>query len=219
MFVYQNWPGGVFASSALLGTRPGGGYAAAWAALQYFGKAGYRKLAADTLEAVNRLKEGISAVPELEIMGRPQGPLFSYRSVDPSLNIYAVGDQMDARGWQVNRNQYPPGLHAMVTAQHLRVVDDYLADLRASVATVKTNPELANQGGAATYCMLAHVPLRGMVKKKVREMYAEQYRAGGAELDIAAGSDAGLAGGKPGLLDRVVQWYVQRQARREGIER
>ena len=214
MFVYQNWPGGVFASSALLGTRPGGGYAAAWGAMQYFGKSGYRKLAADTLSAVNRLKDGIGEIPELEVMGRPQGPLFSYRSTDPDLNIYAVGDQMDARGWQVNRNQYPPGLHAMVTAQHLAVVDDYLSDLRDAVAAVRADPELAKQGGAATYGMLAHVPLRGMVKKKVLEMYSEQYRAGGAELDLAAGAETGVGGGKPGLLDRAVQWYVQRQSRR-----
>jgi glutamate/tyrosine decarboxylase-like PLP-dependent enzyme len=213
MFVYQNWPGGVFASSALLGTRPGGGYAAAWGALQYFGKAGYCKLAEDTLAAVNQLKAGIEGIPELEIMGNPQGPLFSFRSTDTNLNIYAVGDQMDARGWQVNRNQYPPGLHAMVTAQHLAVVADYLADLREAVAAVKADPELAKKGGAATYGMLAHVPLRGMVKKKVLEMYSEQYRAGGAELDIAGGADEGIGGGAPGLLDRIVHWYVQRQSR------
>ncbi len=216
MFVYEDWPGGVFASSALLGTRPGGGYASAWAVLQYFGKAGYQKLARDTLEAVNRLKAGIEAIPELEIMGDPKGPLFSYRSTDPDLNIYAVGDQMDSRGWQVNRNQSPPGLHAMVTAQHLAVVDNYLADLREAVDVVKANPELAKQGGAATYGMMAHVPLRGMVKKKILEMYSEQYRAGGSELDIAGAADEGVAGGKPGLLDKVVQWYVQRQARRQG---
>ena len=36
---------------------------------------------------------------------------------------------MDACGWQVNRNQHPAGLHAMVTAQHLQVVDQYLEDL------------------------------------------------------------------------------------------
>lgn len=214
MFVYQDWPGGVFASSALLGTRPGGGYAAAWAAMNYFGKEGYKQLAADTLEAVTRLKTGVAAIDGLEVMGRPQGPLFSYRSTDPDLNIYAVGDQMDARGWQVNRNQHPPGLHAMVTAQHLAVVEDYLADLRTAVDVVRADPELARQGGAATYGMLAHVPLRGMVKKKVLEMYSEQYRAGGAELDIAAGADEGIGGGAPGLLDRIVQWYVQRQARR-----
>ena len=48
MFVYQDWPGGVFASPALLGTRPGGAYAAAWAVLQKIGKQGYRDLAAQT---------------------------------------------------------------------------------------------------------------------------------------------------------------------------
>jgi glutamate/tyrosine decarboxylase-like PLP-dependent enzyme len=211
MFVYQDWPGGVFASSALLGTRPGGAYAAAWAVTRYFGKEGYRKLAQDTLEAVNLLKEGITAIPGLEIMGSPQGPLFSFRSTDPELNIYAVGDQMDSRGWQVNRNQHPPGLHAMVTAQHLQVVDQYLQDLQEAVAAVRADPELAQQGGAATYGMMAHVPLRGMIKKKVLEMYSEQYRAGGGELDLAAGADSG---GGNSLVDSLAQRYVQYKARK-----
>jgi glutamate/tyrosine decarboxylase-like PLP-dependent enzyme len=214
MFVYQNWSGGIFASSALLGTRPGGAYAAAWAVMQYFGKEGYRQLADETLQAVNRLKSGIGEIPELEIMGSPKGPLFAFKSNSAAVNIYAVGDQMDARGWQVNRNQYPAGLHAMVTAQHLQVVDQYLADLRAAVATVKGNPELAQQGGAATYGMMAHVPLRGMVKKKVLEMYSEQYRAGGGELDLAAAADSGVGGGdNKGLLDRALARYVAFKSR------
>ncbi len=214
MFAYEDWPGGVFASSALLGTRPGGAYAAAWGVTQYFGKAGYRKLAADTLEAVNRLKAGVAAIDGLQVMGRPQGPLFSYRSVDPDLSIYAVGDQMDGKGWQVNRNQHPEGLHAMVTAQHLRVVDDYLRDLADAVATVRAHPELAQQGGAATYGMMAHVPLRGMVRKKVLQMYSEQYRAGGGELNIAEGAEGGISGGGKGLLDRMVERYVQYRSRK-----
>jgi glutamate/tyrosine decarboxylase-like PLP-dependent enzyme len=212
MFVYQDWPGGVFASSALLGTRPGGAYAAAWGVLQYFGKAGYRALARDTLEAVNRLKAGVENIPELEVMGNPLGPLFAYKSISPDLNIYAVGDQMDAMGWQVNRNQFPSGLHAMVTAQHLMVVDQYLADLEKAVEIVKANPELAEQGGAATYGMLAHVPLRGMVKKKVLEMYSEQYRAGGGELDMSAESTN--SGGDKGPVDKMLAWWVARQTRR-----
>lgn len=211
MFVYQDWPGGVFASSALLGTRPGGAYAAAWGVLQYFGKQGYRALARDTLEAVNRLKAGVEEIPELEVMGHPVGPLFAYKSISPELNIYAVGDQMDAMGWQVNRNQFPSGLHAMVTAQHLKVVDPYLADLNKAVDIVKANPELASQGGAATYGMLAHVPLRGMVKKKVLDMYSEQYKSGGGELDLAAESDSAKASG---LVDKVLAWWVARQTRK-----
>jgi sphinganine-1-phosphate aldolase len=210
MFVCQDFPGGVFASSALLGTRPGGAYAAAWGVLQYFGKSGYRELARDTLEAVSQLKAGVEKIPELEVMGHPQGPLFAYQSNTPDVNIYAVGDQMDAMGWQVNRNQFPPGLHAMVTAQHLKVVDPYLADLQTAVNTVKANPALASQGGAATYGMMAHIPLRGMVKKKVLEMYAEQYRAGGDELDLSAEGAGGV-----GVVDKLLAKWVARRARKK----
>src|SRR5690606_22012187 len=74
MFVCQDWPGGVFASPALLGTRSGGAYAAAWAAMQHFGEAGYRDLAARTLRAFDALREGIEAMPELRVLGAPSGP-------------------------------------------------------------------------------------------------------------------------------------------------
>lgn len=212
MFVQPNWSGGVFASSALLGTRPGGAYAGAWAALQYFGIDGYKRLADETLQAVNKLKQGIADIPELELMGNPIGPLFAYRSIDPQVNIFAVGEQMDDKGWKVNKNQKPDGLHAMVTAQHLKVVDDYLNDLKQSVATVKANPELAEQGGAATYGMIAHVPLRGMVKQKVLDMYAEMYRAGGDTLDISQpNSEHSEDPSNQSLVDRILAWYVKRQ--------
>jgi len=182
MFIQADWSGGVFASSALLGTRPGGAYAGAWAAIQYFGIDGYKQLADETIQAVNTLKRGIESIPELVIMGEPLGPLFAYQSCNADVNIFAVGDQMENKGWKVNKNQKPDGLHAMVTSQHLKVVDDYIADLKDAVATVKANPELANQGGAATYGMISHVPLRGMIKEKVLELYSELYRAGGGAI-------------------------------------
>jgi len=213
MFVLEDWPGGVFASSALLGTRPGGAYAAAWSVLQYFGKQGYRELARDTWEAVSRMKAGVEAIPGLEVMGNPQGPLFAYKSTSTELNILAVGDQMDALGWQVNRNQYPSGLHAMVTAQHLKVVDDYLADLNKAVDIVRANPALGEQGSAATYGMIAHVPLRGMVKKKVLGMYSEQYRAGGAEMDLSSDTNGDSKETKS-LIDKLLGWWVARQTRK-----
>ena len=60
--------------------------------------------------------------------------------------------------------------------------------------------------------MLAHVPLRGMVKKKVLEMYSEQYKAGGGELDLAAESTS--SGPGKGLVDRILAWWVARETRR-----
>ena len=204
MFVQADWPGGVFASPALLGTRPGGAYAAAWAAMQHFGIDGYRKLAARTHEAFLRMRSGIEAMPELKVLGEPHGPLLAYGSATPQVNIFAVGDQMDARGWQVNRLQFPDGLHAMITAQHLPVIDDYMRDLRDAVATVRADPSLAGKGHAATYGMMAHLPLRGMVRHKVLELFANSYRAGGPPLSL----DAAEGGAPKPLLERLAARYV-----------
>lgn len=207
MFVYQDWPGGVFASPALLGTRPGGAYAAAWAVLQKFGVEGYRALAAETTEAVEALKEGVGRIDGLRLIGRPQGPLLAYGSADRALNIFAVADQMEKRGWNVNRVQNPDGIHAMVTARHRAVTGEYLADLEQAVATVRADPSLARTGGAATYGMLAHVPLRGMVKARVLDTFAAMYRAGGGELDLHEPP-------APGLAERWMKKYVEWKSRR-----
>jgi sphinganine-1-phosphate aldolase len=224
MFVCEDWPGGVFASPALLGTRPGGAYSAAWAAMQYFGKNGYCDLAARATEAFEKMRSGVEAIDGLYVLGNPSGPLLGYGSCDKDVNIFAVGDQMDARGWQVNRLQFPDGLHAMITAQHLNVIEDYLRDLETAVTAVRANPALAKEGSAATYGMMAHVPLRGMVRKRVLEVFAGMYRAGGADFDFSG--KAGPAGDAIGeerpdtaaapstLLEKIAMWYVNRRQRR-----
>jgi glutamate/tyrosine decarboxylase-like PLP-dependent enzyme len=216
MFVQQDWPGGVFASPALLGTRPGGAYSAAWATLQYFGKEGYQALARDTSKAVSEIKKGIESIQELYVMGNPIGPLLGYGSTSKTVNIFAVGDQMDKRGWQVNRLQQPDGLHCMVTANHLQATEQYIADLQECVEVVKANPELATQGGAATYGMMSHIPLRGMVKQKVLDIFSSMYQAGGAEMDLSSASEnmdnSDPNGSKPGLIDRLALWYVKRRS-------
>lgn len=208
MFVHQDWPGGVFASAALLGTRPGGAYAAAWAVMQKLGVDGYRELAARTMRAVEALKAGIEGIDGLRVLGRPQGPLLAWGSDDPGLSIFAVADQLEAKGWAVNRVQNPDGIHAMVTARHAEVVAEYLRDLEEAVAVVRADPDLARRGRAATYGMMAHVPLRGMVKERVLDMFASMYRAGGGTLELDA------QGGERPLLERWMARYVAWRARR-----
>ena len=179
VFVKTDWPGGVFASPALLGTRPGGAYAAAWAALQHLGTAGYRDLARRTDEAFTRLRDGVARIPGLKVLGEPSGPLLAYGAAEPGLAMPAVGDQMQARGWSVNRIQHPDGLHAMVTAQHLAVADRYLTDLADSVAAVRAAAAQAGTAGSsAAYGMAPGSPGAGMSKEALRERFARQYRLG-----------------------------------------
>lgn len=214
-FVMEDWPGGVFASPALLGTRPGGAYAAAWAALQAIGEEGYLDIARRTMKTTDALLAGIRKIPELEIIGEPKTSLFGYMSNHKNVNIFAVGDQMDKKGWHIDRLQRPDGLHAMVTPLHEASVKEYLKDLKASVKEVKAHPELAEQGGAATYGMISHIPLRGMVRKQVLNMFIDLYGPGGKMIDLANAS-ADINGedeGPQDLATRFGLWFLKMKRR------
>ncbi|MDC7125945.1 MAG: aspartate aminotransferase family protein [Spirochaetales bacterium] len=219
LFVHENWPGGVFASPALLGTRPGGAYAAAWAAMQAMGINGYKKYTQDTINAAQALIKGINEIPELHVIGNPQASLFSYNSPNNDVNIFAVGDQMEERGWQLDRLQFPEALHAMVTPLHLDVVDDYLKDLRESVEHVKQNPHLAEVGGAAMYGMIANIPVRGMVRKNVLNMFAGMYGPDAKMIDFNDAQiddvDGAETGDSSDLGQKIAMWFVKRKNRKK----
>lgn len=222
IFVDQDFPGGVFASPGLLGTRPGGSYAAAWASIQAHGIEGYKELAKRTMDVTHTFLDGINAIEGLEVIGKPQASLFAYRSTTPDLNIFVVGDLMEERGWQLDRLQHPDGLHAMVTAQHDKIADLYLSDLQESVAYAFEHPELAESGQAATYGMISHIPLRGMVRKQVADMFADSYILSGAEIDLSdsenlapgSGGEGGEAATQ-GLPQKIINWYVKRKMKQE----
>lgn len=174
-FVYENWPGGIFISPALLGTRPGGAIAAAWASMKVLGMDGYLELARKVMDATAALQKGIRSIFELEILSDPEMSVFAYKSTSKKVNIYAVGDQMEDKGWLVDRLQRPEALHAMVTPLHERIIDEFLADLKQSVQRVLSDPSLASKGNAALYGMITKVPLRGIVKKEVLKMMEQIY--------------------------------------------
>jgi hypothetical protein len=50
------------------------------------------------------------------------------------VDLAAVGDVLDDRGWNVNRNVDPPGLHVMLSPAHAAVADELLADFGDAVA-------------------------------------------------------------------------------------
>ncbi len=205
-FIHPDWPGGVFASPALLGTRPGGPIAAAWAAMNSLGMDGYCKMAKSILETTQKLIHGINAIAGLKILGKPAMGVFAYGSTEPRIGIFAVGDIMEDRGWHVDRLQRPDGLHAMVTPAHEAVADQYLSDLGEAVEMVKSNPGLSSRGNAALYGMIAHVPFRGLIKKEVGKMMEKMY---GPEGEMPMGNQEKESFAKrmgTGILSRITRW-------------
>jgi len=173
IFVATDFPGGIYASPTLLGTRPGGPIAAAWAALQSLGADGYLELARRAVDAADALRAGLRAIPGIVLLGRPDATIVSYAAV--GLDVYALADRLEARGWSVDRQHRPSSIHLTVTANHAPIVERYLTDVRECLAEVRANPALAKSGSAPMYGMAAKLPVRGLVARQVRKVIAEMY--------------------------------------------
>jgi len=174
IFVATDFPGGIYASPTLIGTRPGGPIAAAWAALQGLGADGYLELARRAVDAADALRAGVRGIPGLVLLGRPDATIVSYGAV--GLDIYALADRLEARGWSVDRQHRPSSIHLTVTANHAPIVERYLADVRACVDEVRANPSLSKSGTAPMYGMAAKLPIRRLVAGQVRKVIAEMYK-------------------------------------------
>jgi glutamate/tyrosine decarboxylase-like PLP-dependent enzyme len=132
VFLYDDWPSGLYGSPAMAGARPAAPIAAAWAAINYLGVEGYTEMMRGLMETVAKVRSGIEELPGLEVVGDPIGPVLAFRS--DRVDLFAVADVMDDRGWNLNRNTSPPGLHVMLSPAHADVADELLADLRFAVA-------------------------------------------------------------------------------------
>ncbi|NIA25371.1 MAG: aminotransferase class V-fold PLP-dependent enzyme [Gammaproteobacteria bacterium] len=171
--VTADWPGGIYASPSMAGTRPGGAIAAAWAALQAIGEDGYLQMAGQILETSRRLIDGVRGIPGLEILGDPLLSVFSFIGTD--VDIFAVADAVESRGWHIDRQINPSSLHLMVTPAHTGIVDAFLGDLAAAVDEVRANPQASTVGQAAMYGMMATLPDTGMVEEIVLQMLESLY--------------------------------------------
>jgi glutamate/tyrosine decarboxylase-like PLP-dependent enzyme len=145
-FLYDGWPGGLYGSATTAGTRPAAPIAAAWATINHLGLDGYLRLAGQVREAAQRLRTGVEAIAGLGVTGDPVPAVMEIAATDQAIDMGAVGDAMDDRGWHLDRQQ--GGLHAIVSPSHLAVADDFLADLAAAVAAGR---ETAGRGVTARY--------------------------------------------------------------------
>lgn len=163
-FTITDWPGGIYFSPTLAGSRPGGLSAACWAAMMAMGRQGYLDATRKILETAKTIRAGIEAIPELKLLGDPLWVL-SFGAADPDgLNIYEVGEAMTKRRWNLNGLHRPPCVHIAVTLRHTQpgVAERFLEDLRASVEIAKQGD--ASQGGMApVYGLAGTIPARGAV--------------------------------------------------------
>jgi glutamate/tyrosine decarboxylase-like PLP-dependent enzyme len=163
-FAQTDWPGGLYGSPTMTGSRPGAAVAAAWAVLTYLGEAGFKRLAQIIMDTTRKIRDGIDADEDLHVLGEPDMSVFAFAS--DSLDIHLVGDALDALGRHPDRQQSPPSLHLMVTPAHEPVADEFLTDLREAVRRAKAG-EVAPGGRAAVYGALEKMDDRAPVREAI----------------------------------------------------
>lgn len=134
------WPGGLYFSPTLAGSRPGALSAACWAAMISLGEEGYIEAAKKIIETANKIKKGIEQIPKLHILG---DPLWVIAFGSEALNIYQVMEYMTGQGWSLNGLHKPPSVHLCVTLRHTlpQVADKFIEDLNQAVRHVEEHPE------------------------------------------------------------------------------
>jgi glutamate/tyrosine decarboxylase-like PLP-dependent enzyme len=138
-FVFDGWLGGFYASPAMQGTRPALPMATAWAILHHLGEDGYKGLTATAVETRKRMVDGIRAIDGVAVVGEPETHLVAMCAApgwEDRVDIFAVGDALQQRGWFHDRQLPPESLHSTVSAGNAPALDQYLADLRTCVADV-----------------------------------------------------------------------------------
>jgi glutamate/tyrosine decarboxylase-like PLP-dependent enzyme len=173
-FTATEWPGGLYFSPTLAGSRPGGLSAACWAAMVATGEDGYLEATRRVLATGAAIRDGIAAIPRLRVLGDPLW-VIAFASDGP--DIYRVHEQMTRRGWSLNALQRPPAVHLCVTLRHTEpgVAERFLADLRASVAGAQAEPA-GGPGAVPVYGLAATIPFRGMVRDLLKRYIDLLYR-------------------------------------------
>lgn len=182
--VTTDYPGGIYISPTLLGTRAGGPIAAAWAGMQHLGQEGYLAMAKSLMEGVEKLHAGLDALPGIYVVGDPCMNLISFATTDNVPDIFVIADQLEEKGWVVERQQFPDCIHLTVLPTNVGVIDQYQEDLKAAYSYAVAHPEAVAKGSAAIYGLMARLPFRGMVEKSVKKIMEDMYgRVGNEEED------------------------------------
>lgn len=135
LFHFDEWPNGQFSTATLSGTRAGGAVAAAWAVMHHLGEDGYMAIARQLADLTDAYVAGIEAIEGLYLLAKPDLSIINFAA--DGVDIFTVAEGMEARGWLPGLTRNPKGMHAMLSMFHETGMEDYLADLAASVTAAR----------------------------------------------------------------------------------
>lgn len=161
--VTTDWPGGVYGSPSVNGSRAGGVIAATWATLIRFGLDGYTEATKRIVDTAKYIERGLRTMEGIYVYGQPATSVIAFGS--STFDIYRLSSALSALGWNLNNLQFPPGVHICVTFMHTRegVADKFLQDVREQLQEILKDPGRPVEGAMAIYGVAQSLPDRSLV--------------------------------------------------------
>jgi glutamate/tyrosine decarboxylase-like PLP-dependent enzyme len=149
-FIVPDWPGGLYTSPGMSGSRSGGIIAAAWASMVSLGREGYLAIAADIFRTAAEVREAVESIPEMRVLGDPFFNVAFTTTDESGLDVFLVNDFLASRRWRMNGIQKPSALHFCITRPNTQpgVVDRFRSDLAEAVQYAKDHQGTAARSGA-----------------------------------------------------------------------
>jgi len=181
-FSFPDWPGGIYATPTVGGSRSGGLVATCWAAMISFGVDGYVATTREIIQTTKYIAKELENIPGLKLVGLPEVSVVAFGT--DQFNIYGLSEEMKNRGWGLNALQFPACIHICVTRLHTEsgVADKFIADVKEITAAFMKDPSTSGEGSAAIYGMAASVPDRSIVAE-LTEIYLDALYTNKQDVD------------------------------------
>lgn len=105
--VTTEWPGGVYGSPTVNGSRAGGLIAGTWATMLSYGLDGYVECTKSIIDTARYIEASLRKIDNIYIFGKPATSVIAMGSKD--FDIYRLQDGMCKKGWNLNTLQFPSG--------------------------------------------------------------------------------------------------------------
>ncbi len=149
IFSWSGWPGYTLVNHTMQSSKSGGPLAGTWAMLNHFGMEGYLGEAGKLLEGTERILEGIEAMDDIYVLGRPEMSLVAISS--DTIPVFRLCDEMEKLGWrmypQTGIGDLKESLHLTLLPRNVDWIDTWLADLLRCTQALREEPVQGKEEG------------------------------------------------------------------------
>ncbi|KAG8341282.1 putative sphingosine phosphate lyase-like protein [Trypanosoma vivax] len=160
-----DWPGGIYCSPSVCGSKPGNTIAAAWAAMTRIGVNGYVECCRKIVDTRAMITTALSKLPFLHIFGNPIACVFAFGS--NVIDIFVLAERLKKRGWVLNYLQFPSGVQFSLTLLQTQegVAERFIGDVTEIGGKMYAEYEQALKEGGRTAALSDQSTIYGSQQK------------------------------------------------------